>query len=88
MVMYANPQTEQITTLPAFTHRDMRNINRMITDALLSSNLQRRLINLDAALQLEFDLSSQVWTKICQIKASSLSEFCGELVQLQGDIRN
>jgi hypothetical protein len=63
----------------------MRNINYLIQTALLSSHIQERLLTMDVALQIEFDLPSHVWERLSKINASSMADFCGELLRLQGE---
>lgn len=76
----------RITKLPVFSHTEMRKVNYLIQKALLSSNLQQRLLDLDSSLQAEFGLPTHVWTTLSEIKASSIADFCGEVSFLQDDI--
>ncbi|MGB7337976.1 MAG: hypothetical protein WBC91_03710 [Phototrophicaceae bacterium] len=73
----------RITALPAFSHNDMRQVNTLIQKALLSSSLERRLLAMDNSLQIEFALPTRIWDHLSEIKASSLSDFCGEILRLQ-----
>ena len=82
MVMYNN-QVRPITILPVFTRTEMRAINQLIQKALLSEQMQQRLLNMDATLQVEFNLSNSTWDQLTKIEALSMADFCGELLQLQ-----
>ena len=89
MVMYYNnaaTQTEKKTVLPTFTSKDMRQINELIHNALLSQKLQKRLMSADADIQREFNLPNHVWEKLSRIKVSTMSDYCGELMRIQNEI--
>jgi hypothetical protein len=87
MLMYNN-KLSRITLLPAFSHTELRNINHLIQTALLSSHLQQRLLTMDVSLQMEFDLPAHVWDRLSKINASSMADFCGELLRLQGEMNS
>lgn len=72
-----------ITALPAFTQKEMRNINKLLQQALLNGQLKQRLMRKDITLCAEFGLSNSVWEQLSKIRAISFAEFCGELNQLQ-----
>ncbi|MEO1646518.1 MAG: hypothetical protein AAFR67_15100, partial [Chloroflexota bacterium] len=74
---------ERITSLPRITPNEMRPINKLIHQAMLSITLAQRLINTDVSLKQEFNISDSAWHAISEIRVSTLSEFCGEIERLQ-----
>lgn len=85
MVMY-DKNIGKMTLLPVFSHSEMRHINRLIQTALLSNHLQQRLLTMDVSLQREFNLPTHVWEQLSEINASSMADFCGEVLRLQGEV--
>lgn len=82
MVMKSR-ESYHLTQLPAFTPMQMRQINRLIGEALLSKQLQTRLLTGDALLRDEFNLSPQIWQRLLCIDAHTLADFCEQLEHLQ-----
>jgi hypothetical protein len=73
----------KLTRLPVFTPMQMRQINRLVGEALLSAQLKKRLLTGDPTICNEFNLSPQVWEQLKRIEASTLADFCEQLQQLQ-----
>jgi hypothetical protein len=74
----------QETFMPAFTSSEMRAINNLVSQALISQTISNRLVNLrDITLVTEFDLPQSLWAKLSNIQADDLRTFCIRISQLQ-----
>jgi hypothetical protein len=66
--------------MPLIARKDTYLINRLIGYAFAYPEICKRLLAHDETLMQEFVLSEYTWLLIKEIKATSLREFCQQLV--------